>query len=554
MMIPKNLSLLLSVLAIAANSVCAAAPETKTLTLDPTQPENVTGKGDINYLKDLAAGVGWEFSPNKETTARLKDLGMRRIRCINVDNFKGRFGEDGKFVLQGEPGRLKAHLATCREIGAQPCVTMATSVPEELKLSANDTQERLAIMGQTPGGRSYWNGDWAKMRAYWKALFQYVIVDNKFDGASFEVGNEPNIDGPFPRLVEVVGKMGSRKLYGQYFQVYENAAQAAVEFEKEHPGVKVRLGGPTLAWPYSFIFGELNWTMEFLKDCSAKKLKLDFLGMHFYGNTASLNGEYETHYPSFQRMLEETREARDRYCPGVPLIFTEWGPSYHVNSTPWSVQVNAGNIGATWCAAFLKSIMENKVDSALYLVTTDLLQQPKPGQEAAGPYAANVWGWTSLFVNPQVFGTAWPKAPCHVFSMIRKLADNRIVIRGLGDGVDGIASMDPTGKKVTLMLWNFKARIPESEVVTEEGPAVDVRIAIDGGSKFFGNTGKVKMQTWLVSKDTSNALNEFEKTGKLTSASELQMVKSAESELPQVPELSFTLPPSSILFAEWTAN
>jgi len=48
--------------------------------------------------------------------------------------------------------------------------------------------------------------------------------------------------------------------------------------------------------------------------------------------------------------------------------------------------------------------------------------------------------------------------------------------------------------------------------------------------------------------------NEFEKTGKLTSASELQMVKSADANLPQVPELPFTLPPSSILFVEWTAN
>jgi len=533
-----------------------AKPDTKPveITLNLEKQENVTQGGDVRQLKHLAAGVGWEFDPNQETDARLKALGMQRIRCINVDTFEGSFGEDGSFSLQEEPARMKAHLATCREIGAQPHVIIGQNTPKALKLTTKDAQERFAIMGQTPGGRSYWNGDWAKMRTYWKAIFQYVILDNKFEGACFEVGNEPDIDGQFPRLVGEVGKSGSRRLYQQYFEVYQNVAQAAVEFEKEHPGVKVRVGGAALAWAYTFVFGEMNWVQEFLKDCSERNVKLDFLGIHFYGNTATLRGAYVMPFPYFERMLRETREARDQYCPGVPIVFSEWGPSYHVNSTPRSVQANGSNIGATWCAAFLKTMLESKVDSALYLVTTDHYEAPKSEKEAAGPYAANVWGWTSLFVNPRVFGTAWPKAPCHVFAMIHKLADNRIALKGLGGAVDGIASMDPSGKKVTLMLWNFKCRIPENEVPCDEGPAVDTRIALDGGSKFFGSTGKVKMQAWLVSKDTSNALNEFEKTGKLTSASELQMVKSADSDLPQVPELPFTLPPSSILFVEWAAN
>jgi len=561
-MISKKLFSAIIGAAILLNANAADGGDVKNgpivITLDPAKTQSVTGASDIRHLKHLAAGVGWEFDPNEETTSRLKAIGMKRIRCINVDGVKGDFSADGAFVATEEPARLKAHLDTCRELGAQPFIIIGQYAPSVLRVKKDEVKTQMAILGQNPGYRAYWNGDWKKMRAYWKHIFQYVLIDNHFANACFEVGNEPDIDGQFPRVIGEVGKMGSRKLYDSYFELYQNVAIAAAEFEQEHPGVKVRTGGGAFA-SFTFGFGDFNWVVEFLKDCSAKKLKLDYVGFHYYGNLSSIHGEYPTPYPPFEKMVAIVREARDQYMPGIPLNITEWGASYYnMNNTPKSM-VNADNVGAVWCADFLKTAMENKVDDTLYLVTTDLSwKQPKPKEgEAPKPgqvLSDNMWGWESLFVNPKVFGRPWPKATFHIFSMISKLADSRIEIKGLGDGVSGIASVDGEKYQVTLMLWNFKARIPENNVVTDEGPAVDVRIALADGSKFFGTTGKVKMQTWLVSKDTSNALNEFEKTGKLTSASELQMVKSADSDLPQVPELPFTLPPSSILFVEWAAN
>jgi hypothetical protein len=44
---------------------------------------NVTAD-DMQRLRELAGGVGWEFEPRQEMDERLKAIGIRRFRCINV--------------------------------------------------------------------------------------------------------------------------------------------------------------------------------------------------------------------------------------------------------------------------------------------------------------------------------------------------------------------------------------------------------------------------------------------------------------------------------------
>ena len=76
------------------------------------------------------------------------------------------------------------------------------------------------------------------------------------------MGNETDISGqafllPGPKL-----GMGSAKLYKDYFDVYKNSVDAAVEFERKK-GLKVQLGRPALAWTFSFKFGNFNWCKLF---------------------------------------------------------------------------------------------------------------------------------------------------------------------------------------------------------------------------------------------------------------------------------------------------
>ncbi|MCC6445162.1 MAG: hypothetical protein IT210_17095 [Armatimonadetes bacterium] len=283
----------------------ARAAESLTVRMNARQPMSRSGTDDLAKLKKLASGVGWEFAPNRDTARALKALGMRYIRCINVDLLPGGFDPGGRFILSESPGRLDAHLEACQEVGANPHIVFGMSVPEPLRVSNEEVHKRLGVLGQQPGPYVYWNGDWARFKAHCKAYFDYVLVKKRFPKARFEVGNEPDIDGQFPRLPGPKMGMGSDALYRSYFEVYRHAAEAADEYEKK-TGLKVSLGGPALAWAFSFKFGDFNWIEWFLKDCAARKVRLDFIGIHFYGNIASLDGRYPSAYPSYTAMLKTT--------------------------------------------------------------------------------------------------------------------------------------------------------------------------------------------------------------------------------------------------------
>ncbi len=510
-------------------------------------PFSETGGDDIAKLKHLASGVGWEAAPNAETTAALRGIGIKMIRCINVDRLAGSFDASGRYVLGTHPARLNAHLATCTEIGAQPHIIIGQNVPDSLRLTKEEAKDHLAIMGQTPGKSLYWNGDWPRLRSYWKELFRYVLIERGFAGARFEVGNEPDIDGQFPKLIDGDGGMGSRKLYQSYFELYKNVALAAREFEQENPGQHVTLGGPALAWAYTFSFGQLNWVVQFLKDCSEEHVKLDFIGLHYYGNISSLHGEYKVAFPSFSEMLAATQAARNASQPGVPILFTEWGPSYHIdNEIP--ALVNAEPIGAAWSAEFLHTLLEKGVDGALFLTTTDFALSP---QKAIGPMGKDVWGWPSFFTNPGVFGKAWPKPPFHLFALISRLAPNRIEARvSNGNDVGMIVSQDPKSLRITALLWNYRAKLPENGDCMDMGEERKVSFSLPDAGAFFGEHRLLQVNQWMVSRNVSDALGEYRQTNRITERSLLQLVGS-EVKSSDSADAVVLLPSSSVALISW---
>lgn len=507
-----------------------------------TAPLSITGGDDLAKFKSLRAGVGWEFSPNDETADHLKKLGVKYIRCINVDPLPGAFDEKGAFIV-GKPYKLDAHLATCRQVGAIPHVCLGIRVPRELELSGNDLKTDSGIMGQQASTRKYWNGDWEKIKAYWKAYFEYVLITNNFPNARFEVGNEPDIDGPFPRLPEPGLTRGSIKLYDMYFQIYKQAAQAAAEFENER-GIKVTIGGPAITMAYSFRFGSFNWIERFLQDCAKEKTKLDFIGIHYYGNYSSLTGNYQAFYPSFKDMLKVAVAARDTFRPATPIILTEWGPSYITDNSEAS-SVNASHIGAAWTAEFINLMLDSGIDDALYLVTTDLAEKPKE----TGPKPGNIWGWPSLFVNPNVFGKPYPKPIFHVFEMISRLEGGRVESNRSGSVRSFcVASKD----KLQCLIWNYNARIPEHSPAVEMGQRESVILQVGDAAQFF-KTNKLKVERWLVSESVGNALQLFKTRGKLDDHCRETKVASGEvSIIDGVIQYGCDMPASSVSLVEIT--
>jgi len=513
------LSMVLASMTVASLSHAqeAAAPA-KTVPVTLSHDREFKGKYEtLEHFKKLAGAVGWEFSPNAETTAELKRLDVKTIRCINVDSVGGYFEDDGAFRITGGTDRLDQHLATCKQLGAVPHIIFGQGVPTELHATPEQVEERASLLGQQEGEVAFFNGDWEKMRAYWSALFKYILLDQGFLNARFEIGNEPEIGGVFVRrLTPEKTPPGSTALYNLYYETYTNVVKAAGEFESKYPGQRIVIGGPALAWAYTQKYGDFKWLDRFLKNASRDKLRVDFIGLHFYGNVSSLDGEYPMNFPSFVQMLKAAKVVRNATFPGIPFQITEWGASYHTQNDPCG-QVNATHVASAWSAAFLKLMAEQEIDESIFLVTTDVIDPAKSGLEANG------WGWPSLFVNPQAFGRAWPKTPVHVLDMVSRLSGQRVAFQSANKAIDGVASMD--GDKLTVMIWNYAAEIPEGAPPEKLGR--DLRVELDF-NKIVSRPGKrmipEKVTTLMVSENISNSWDIFQKTGNIDAGSELQTI------------------------------
>jgi hypothetical protein len=526
----------------------AADPQPKTaspevpLTVRLSEPFSVTGGDDIAKLKHLASGVGWEFAATAAATEGLKRIGIKTIRCINVD-LPGHFAKDGQYII-AEPNYLMGHLATCREVKARPHVIIGQTVPAALQLSEQDlSPNERGLMGNQASKAVFGPTDWGRFRGYCKAYFQYVLMTKGFADAEFEVGNEPDIGGTVTRRPPKPAN-GSAALYQAYFEWYRNVAQAAVEFEREHPPHKVRLGGPALAWAFTFRYGDFNWATRFLRDCGQQKIKLDFIGLHYYGNISSIDGQYPANFPSFIAMLTDTQRARDHYCPGTPLCMTEWGPSYHTDNSP-TARVNANHVGAAWSAAFLNAMLAHGVDSALYLVTTDLAQLNRAGK------LEDLWGWPALFVNHGVFGAAYPKATYHLFDMVHQLAGQRVAVKGARGPIGAIAAADTRRHVFRLLVWNFAARLPESKPAKDLGTETPLSIHVAGTQPFFG-ASSVAVRAWLVGPGAGDAVGVFDRGEALTAINTAMkpiepITATAE---PQGLLVRYTLPRSSVCLVQ----
>ncbi len=526
--------------------LCGLIPvsaEVRVVQIKPSVDFNVT-KDDMAHLRQLANGVGWEFEPNDRTNEGLKKIGIKRIRCINVDPLAGKFDEKGNFQVDPSANSyLHNHFATCRAVGAQPHIIIATGLHPDLVLKEKDFKNQTkdpSLLGMVHTA-TFGPTDWNKFQNYCRAFFKYVLIDQKFPGACFEVSNEPDVGGIIaPRPPKPAN--GSRAAYEAYFKVFKNVSLAAQKFEEQNPGLHVTLGGPATTWAYTFRFGDFNWLERFLRDVRLQKLKLDFIGLHFYGNISPLTGPGGT-YPSFEGMMEKTREWRDKYIPNVPVWFTEWGSTYHTSLDPQSIH-NGNHVGAAWSAAFLNQMLVEGAEKALYLVTTDL-RQPINGQ------MKDIWGWPSLFTNNQVTGTH-PKAVYHVFTMLSQMAPKRIEAMNPGGSLGCIASRDDQGR-LTVLMWNNSYRITEFGPGTETGQDEHIALRVTEADTFF--KGPVRVQRYLISKTFSNAYDLFEKGQKIDHRSDLQKVEDCTTQpVDGAVNFGFVQPPSSVSFIEFVSS
>lgn len=537
---------------LLAGALLATAAAEEAIRVQAGRPMDLASGDDLARLQHLAAGVGWEFEPDATTTAGLKRLGVRTIRCINVEPLEGVFTPDGGFAIATAAGgkflkRLHAHLDTCRAVGAQPHIILGTSLPPELRVPIAAGATGPGIMGQNGHARVFGPTDPERYISYLEACITHVMVDQGFAGARFEYGNEPDIHGQFPFPRPPLPGMGSRALFDGYVAAYRLAAAAADRVQRRHPSLRVSLGGPALAWAYTYRFGDLNWSLRFIEECAAQRLRLDFLGLHFYGNVASLDGAYPSDggYPPFTGMLAAVIAARDRHLPGLPICISEWGPSYHGAANP-SSSANSDSLGAAWSLAFLDLLVQSPVESALYLTTTDLRRK-----RADGGWD-NVFGWPALFTNPTATGGAWPKAPFHAFDLVARLRGRRVEATRPGGGVGCFAAADPAQRTLRVLAWNSDPRLPESGAPVERAQRRLVPVEVVDAATFFAGA-RVTVASLLLSPAHGDAYAAHRR-GEALDAASTALAPAATGELAVVDGRLATLldlPRSSVALIEF---
>jgi xylan 1,4-beta-xylosidase len=127
----------------------------------------------------------------------------------------------------------------------------------------------------------------------------------------FEVWNEPNLDGFWTG-----GQAG-------YFKLYETTARAIKRVDPTYC-----VGGPATAG--------LAWTKETLDYCAANSVPIDFIATHEYGAMEGFLDEKGKGHtmlaPSptsvLDRMPRVLSAVHESKWPQLPVLITEWGPSY----------------------------------------------------------------------------------------------------------------------------------------------------------------------------------------------------------------------------------
>jgi hypothetical protein len=154
-------------------------------------------------------------------------------------------------------------------------------------------------------------------------------------------------------------------------------------------------------------------------------------------------------------------------------------------------------VGAAWGAAFVNAMLTCRVQKALFLVTTDLPQQE------SGKWVDN-WGWDSLFLDPAVFGgKSYPKPIFHLFEMVSRLEGHRVEATRGGGTVNCFVSADPAQRKVTMLVWNFGAVLPEGLVYQEKARAEKTQIQVRDAGDFF-HSPQVQVEAWQINGATDN--------------------------------------------------
>jgi hypothetical protein len=233
--------------------------------------------------------------------------------------------------------------------------------------------------------------------------------------------------------------------------------------------------------------------------CTQERLPLDFVSWHeYFQSSATVADEAKAFAASLN--------AYPQLKPQVQAMFiTEWNEAW------WADRPHDHEIGAAWCAdSLVRGCLPFGVRPCFFYV--------KQGDDGFR-------GDFSLLMKDNV-----PKASYNVLKIFNHLRGQWIGLEGTDDDVCGVAAMDAGGKKLSIVLVNFRDRYAMPRLVSLSFASLPE--ALRGG----------RWKAWSVDGQHSNVWNDRNRP-------ELEQVE--EGALPdQSPTLERTLPANSVLLLE----
>lgn len=323
-----------------------------------------------------------------------QELGVRYVRAHAI------LGDDLE-VYREVAGRPHYNFSRIAQVydrllstGIRPVVELSF-MPKDL---AKNPEDRVFLYGAIPSP--------PKSFALWGELVEKLtrfLVDRygleEVRQWAFEVWNEPNLD---------VFYTGNPR-QASYFRLYETAARAIKAVDEG-----LRVGGPATA--------AAGWVEEFLDFVTRKRVPLDFLSSHTYGN-----------YPL------RLGESLKKYGLRVPVWWTEWGPGPSYNNP---------EADGAFPAPFALHGIKAAQGQAAYLAHWVLSDQ---FEELGRPERLFHGGFGLLTVG----GLRKPKY--WAFYLANQAQGERLKMELFGDGagslVDGVATRKSDGS-IHVLLWN----------------------------------------------------------------------------------------------------
>jgi xylan 1,4-beta-xylosidase len=229
----------------------------------------------------------------------------------------------------------------------------------------------------------------------------------------FEVWNEPNIDF----------WMGNPK-QATYFELYDHTVIAI-----KGVSPRLRVGGPSTA--------QAGWADDFIRHCAEKKIPVDFVSSHVYGNDRSEDvfGNHED-IPRGKMVCRAVKKVHDQIkasaLPDLPLFWSEFNASY-MNEPPVTDTVYMG----PWLADTIRQC-DGLVDEMSYWTFSDVFEEQ-------GVVKQPFYGGFGLIAAGGI-----PKPSFNAFKLLHRLGDQRLAL----DSDTALATRKKNGS-LAVAVWNY---------------------------------------------------------------------------------------------------